>query len=62
MVCVDAGFDGEWGCLPDRFRAPQAGMTSLHVAAGEGHVAVVVQLLAAGVNKEAKNMVRGGGG
>ena len=45
-------------CLP----RPQAGMTSLHVAAGEGHVAVVEQLLAAGANKEAKNMVRVGGG
>jgi len=51
----------ERGCLPDRCPAPQYGETPLYRAALEGHAAVVVQLLAAGAETEAKDMVRGQG-
>ena len=52
---------GERDALPERCRVPQGGMTPLHQAAGGGHAAVVVQLLAAGAAKDAKDEVRGGG-
>ena len=53
---------GERGCLPDRCRAPQRGRTPLHLAADEGHAAVVGQLLAAKADMETKNHVKGQGG
>jgi hypothetical protein len=40
---------------------PQSGTTPLHMAAEEGHAAVVGALLAAKADKEAKDQVRGGG-
>ena len=53
---------GERGILPERCRAPQDGDTPLHMAANGGHAAVVEQLLAAGVAKEANDKVFLGGG
>ena len=53
----------ERACLPDRCRAPQKGETPLHRASRKGHAAVVEQLLAAGADTEAKDVVskeRGG--
>ena len=50
---------GERGVLPERCRAPQDGRTPLHWAAEDGRAAVVEQLLAAGVAKDAKDRVRG---
>ena len=43
-------FRGERRCVPERCRAPQAGNTPLHNGAGQGHAAVVEQLLVAGAN------------
>ena len=40
---------------------PQNGDTALHLAAMMGHATVVEKLLAAGADKEAKNMVRRAG-
>ena len=50
---------GEIGCLPEPCRAPQGEETPLYCAAGEGHSAVVEQLLAAGAAVDAKSEVRG---
>ena len=47
---------------PERSRALQDGHTLLHSAVTGGHAAVVEKLLAAGVDKETKDKVRGGGG
>ena len=41
---------------------PQDEDTPLHLAALRGHAAVVGMLLAAGADKEALNLVSGGGG
>ena len=50
--------------LIESCRAAQNGHMPLHLAAVEGHAAVVEQLLAAKADKEAKNVVSGerGGG
>ena len=53
---------GDKRCPPDCCRAPQIGMTPLHLAAYYGHAAVAGQLLAAKADVEAKNKVRGLGG
>ena len=41
---------------------PQIGKTPLHLAADNGHAAVVGALLAEGADKDAKDKVRGAGG
>ena len=46
-------------CLIERCRAAQNGYTPLHLAAVKGHAAVVEQLLAAGADTEAKDVVSG---
>ena len=46
-------------CLTERCRAPQDGDTPLHIAALKGHATVVEQLLAAGADMEAKDVVSG---
>jgi len=43
------------------FHELQWGSTPLEEASRRGHAAVVVKLLAAGADKEAKNVVRGAG-
>ena len=51
-------------CLTERCRAPQDGDTPLLLASCEGHAMVVEQLLAAGADTEASDLVseeRGGG-
>ena len=42
-------------------RVPQDERTPVHVAANQGHAAVVGALLAAKADKEAKDQVKGGG-
>ena len=51
----------ERGCLPDRCPAPQDGGTPLHQAAAAGRVAAVEQLLAAGAEKDVKDVEVGQG-
>jgi len=69
-ICVSAGRGrgggcrhsrGERGCLAERCRVPQEESTPLHVAAMGGHAAVAELLLAAGADREAKNLVSGEG-
>jgi len=45
---------GERGCLPERCHAQQDESTPVHLAAHNGHAAVVEQLLAAGVDTDSK--------
>ena len=46
--------------LIESCRAPQHGLTPLHEASRTGDATVVEQLLAAGADKEAKDVVSGG--
>ena len=50
---------GERGSLAEHCRTPQEGETPLHLASKLGQEAAVETLLAAGVDKEATNIVRG---
>ena len=52
---------GEKGCLPERCCASQEGNTLLHLAVQLGFPVVVEKLLEFGLNKNAKNKVRGQG-
>ena len=60
MECQPGTNHGGRGALADGEPRAQHGKTPLHLAADDGSEAVVVALLVAGADKDAKDEVRGG--